>query len=92
MSKRAENEKKTITKSMKLSPDAVQYIEGEAEKLNMNFSQYMLDCVMHRECSITPEILCRLENIIEMCMSYIDNDKDSRKIRREVNKLWECLK
>ena len=51
MSKRAENGKKTITKSMKLSPDAVQYIEGEAEKLNMNFSQYMLDCVMHRECS-----------------------------------------
>ncbi len=65
MSKRSENEKKTITKSLKLSPDMLMCIEGKAKKRNMNFSQYMVDCAIHRESAITPEILCRLENIID---------------------------
>ena len=91
---KANNEKKTIIKSMKMSPDIVNYIEIEAKKRNMNFSQYMIDCAVHKECCITPEILCRMENIIEQCLSIAstNNSSDIENIRMEANALWECLK
>ena len=92
MAKRSDNEKKTITKSMKLSPDVAEYIEGEAVKMDMNFSQYMTYCALHRESAITPEILCKIENIIELCREFIDDDKVMKKVRKEVDELWDCLK
>lgn len=92
MSKRSENEKKTITKSLKLSPDMLMHIEGKAKKKNMNFSQYMVDCAIHRESAITPEILCRLENIIETCIYHIDDEETLKIIRKEADELWECLR
>lgn len=94
MAGRATNEKKTITKSMKLSPDIAQHIESEAKKKNMNFSQYMIDCAVHRDNSLTPEILCRMENIIQRCLmvATINNSSDIETIRMEANELWEYLK
>ena len=92
MANRSENEKKTITKSMKLSPDVAEYIECEASKMDMNFSQYMTYCALHRESVINPEILCRIENIIEVCRDFIDDDKVMTKVRKEVDELWDCLK
>lgn len=94
MAGKANNEKKTIIKSMKMSPDIVNYIESEAKKRNMNFSQYVIDCAVHNECCITPEILCRMENIIEQCLSIAstNNSSDIKNIRMEANALWECLK
>lgn len=94
MAGKANNEKKTIIKSMKMSPDIANYIEIEAKKRNMNFSQYMIDCAVHKESCITPEILCHMENIIEQCLSIasINNSSDIENIRMEANALWECLK
>ena len=92
MAKRSENEKKTVTKSMKLSPDVAEYIEGEASKMDMNFSKYMTYCALHRESMINPEILCRIESIIEICSDYIDDDKVMKKVRKDVDELWGCLK
>ena len=92
MAKRSDNEKKTVTKSMKLSHDVAEYIEVEADKLDMNFSQYMTYCALHRESAINPEILCRIENIIELCRAFIDDDKVMTKVRKEVDELWDCLK
>lgn len=71
MAGRADNEKKTITKSMKMSPDIVKHIENEAKKKNMNFSQYMIDRAVHGDNSLTPEILCRMENIIQRCLKVL---------------------
>lgn len=92
MFKRAENEKKTITKSIKLSADMLEYIKSKANEKNMNFSRYMVDCALNRESSVTPEILCRLENIIETCMKYIDDEEILELIRREADELWDCLR
>ena len=94
MAGRADNEKKTITKSMKMSPDIVKHIENEAKKKNMNFSQYMIDRAVHGDNSLTPEILCRMENIIQCCLmvATINNSSDIENIRMEADALWECLK
>lgn len=41
---RSEAEKKSIVKSIKLSPSQVQQIEEKANEKNMTFSSYMVDC------------------------------------------------
>ena len=92
MSKRAENEKKLKSKSLKLSADMLEKIEHKAEQKNMNFSQYMIDCALHNESCITPEVLCRMENIIELCTVHCDNETVKEIIRKEANELWDCLK
>ncbi len=92
MSKRAESEKKSVTKSLKVSIDMGKKIESKAKSKNMNFSQYMIDCALHNENCITPEVLCRLENIIELCTLYCDNETVKEIIRKEANELWDCLK
>lgn len=53
---RSEKEKKSITKSIKLSPLQVQQIEEKAKEKNMTFSSYMVDCAVHGNNSITPQM------------------------------------
>ena len=91
MSKKSDNEKKSITKSFKISPDIAEKINSDARKKGMNFSQYMIDCAVHKDNALTPGILCRIENIIEMCIRTADS-KNNKCIRREINALWEYLK
>lgn len=91
MSKKAENEKKSITKSLKLSPDIVSKIDAEAKQKGMNFSQYMIDCAIHKDNALTPEIMCRIDNVIEMCVRIADENNNDL-IRMEADKLWEYLK
>lgn len=91
MSKKAENEKKSITKSLKLSPDIASKIDAEAKQKGMNFSQYMIDCAIHKDNALTPEIMCRIENVIEMCVRIAD-ENNNELLRMEADKLWEYLK
>ena len=44
---RNENEKKSVTKSIKMSPQQEHQIREQANKKDMNFSEYMLDCALH---------------------------------------------
>ena len=44
---RSKREKKSITKSIKLSPLQVQQIEEKAKEKNLTFSSYMVDCAVH---------------------------------------------
>ena len=91
MAKRADFEKKTVNKSLKLSTDMLKKIEGRAESKNMNFSQFMIDCALHNESCITPEVLCRLENIIELCILHCENETVIDTIRKETDELWAFL-
>ena len=94
MSKRAEHEKKTITKSLKVSSDDLNIIDQKAKEKGMNFSRYMVESAIHGEKGLTPEILCKIENIIEKCMK-VAGTKDSHymsMIRMEVDELWAYLK
>lgn len=94
MSKKSSNEKKTVSKSMKLSPDIARFIEDKAKEANMNFSEYMIDCALHRDKALTPEILCKLENIIESCVRLAPQTltDDVNIIRSEADSLWELLR
>ena len=91
MSKKSDNEKKSITKSLKISPDIAKKIDTDAKQKNMNFSQYMIDCAVHKDNSLTPEIICRIENVIEMCVR-IATENDNELLRMEADKLWDYLK
>ena len=44
---RSKEEKKSITKSIKLSPLQVQQIEEKAKEKNLTFSSYMVDCAVN---------------------------------------------
>lgn len=91
MSKRAENEKKLKPKSLKLSADMLEVIKRKAKDKNMNFSQFMIDCALHNENCITPEVLCKIENIIELCTLHCENETVIDTIRKEADELWDFL-
>ena len=60
------NEKKTIQKSLKLSPQQLQQIEEQANKKNMKFSEYMLDCALHHNQEITPCIAVKMQELVNL--------------------------
>ena len=62
---RSEKEKKSITKSIKLSPLQVQQIEEKAKEKNLTFSSYMVDCAVHGNNSITPQMAVRMQEIAD---------------------------
>lgn len=66
-------------------------IKRKARDKNMNFSQFMIDCTLHNENCITPEVLCRLENIIELSKLNCENETVIDIIRKEADELWDCL-
>ena len=63
---RSEKEKKSITKSIKLSPLQVQQIEEKAKEKNLTFSSYMVDCAVHGNNSITPQMAVRMQELVNM--------------------------
>ncbi|MDE5621005.1 MAG: hypothetical protein K2I80_10920 [Ruminococcus sp.] len=80
---RNKNEKKSITKSVKMSPLQLQKIEEQAEKKNMNFSEYMIDCALHNNQSITPHIAVKMQEMVNMVLEIADNLDEKDYIRRE---------
>ena len=63
---RSEAEKKSIVKSIKLSPSQVQQIEEKANERNMTFSSYMVDCALHNNQGITPQIAVKYQELVNM--------------------------
>lgn len=91
-----EAEKKSITKSLKLSPNQEELIMRQAKEKNMNFSQYVLDCAIHTESKITPEIAVKLQNILGYAR-YIARMGDKWSFYQEEfenmeDAIWELLK
>lgn len=80
---RNENEKKSITKSVKISPLQEQQIREQSEKKNMNFSEYMLDCSLHSNQGITPYMAVKMQEMVNMVLEIADNLDSKDYIRRE---------
>lgn len=80
---RNENEKKSITKSVKMTPLQEQQIWEQAEKKNMNFSEYMLDCTLHNNQSVTPYMAVKMQEMVNMVLEIADNLDSKDYIRRE---------
>lgn len=93
MPKKMSSEKKTVTKSFKISQEDAELIEQKAASRHMNFSQYVTDCALHGENALTPGLLCKLENMIEQCKTMVGRDHPGiEKINQEERELWESLK
>ena len=78
-----EKEKKSIIKSIKMSPLQVEQITELAEKKNMNFSEYMLDCTLHNNQGITPYMAVKMQEIVNIVKDIADSLDERDYIRRE---------
>ena len=81
---RSNNEKKSIVKSIKLSPSQVQQIEEKADKKGMKFSEYMLDCALHGEKGITPEYAVKMQELVNMVLEFADTLDENEYQRRDL--------
>lgn len=80
---RSESEKKSIVKSIKLSPLQLQHIEEQADKKGMKFSEYMLDCALHGSQGITPQIAVKVQEMVNMALEFADTLDENDYIRKE---------
>ena len=78
-----ENEKKSITKSIKMSSLQEHQIKELAEKKNMNFSEYMLDCALHNNQSITPYMAVKMQEMVNIMRDIKDSLDEIDYIRKE---------
>ena len=77
---RSESEKKSIVKSIKLSPLQEQQIKEQADKKGMKFSEYMLDCALHSNQGITPQIAVKMQEMIIAILKIITSDQQQKTI------------
>ena len=82
---RSENEKKSIVKSIKLSPLQEQQIKKLADEKGMNFSEYMVHCALHNSNGITPQMAVKMQEMTVMII-YIKRNSD-----RKLRILMDCL-
>lgn len=80
---RSKNEKKSIVKSIKLSPLQLQQIEKQADKKGMKFSEYMLDCALHGSNGITPQIAVKMQEMVNMVLEIADGIDSRDYVRKE---------
>ena len=80
---RNENEKKSITKSVKMSSLQEQQIKEQAEKKGMNFSEYMLDCALHNNQGITPYMAVKMQEMVNIVKDIADSLDEKDYIRKE---------
>ena len=80
---RSEKEKKSVTKSIKLSPLQVQQIEEKAKEKNMKFSSYMGNCAVHGNTSITPQLAGLMQELVNMVLEIADSIDSTEYIRKE---------
>lgn len=80
---RNENEKKSVTKSIKMSPQQEQQIREQAEQKGMNFSEYMLDCALHGNQGITPYMAVKMQEMVNMVLEITDSLDERDYIHKE---------
>ena len=80
---RNENEKKSVTKSIKMSPQQEQQIREQADKKGMNFSEYMLDCALYGNQGITPYMAVKMQEMINIVKDIADSLDERDYIHKE---------
>lgn len=80
---RSEEEKKSIVKSVKLSPTQVRQIEEKAAEKNMTFSGYMVDCAINENNAVTPQIAVKFQELVNMVYDIADNLDGQDYMRKE---------
>jgi len=80
---RNEKEKKSIVKSIKLSPNQLAVIEQKADEKCMKFSEYMVDCAVHGNESLTPLMAVKIQEMVNMVTEIADSLDSRDYIRKE---------
>lgn len=80
---KSDKEKKSVVKSVKLSPNLLKIIMEQADMKNMNFSEYMVDCAVHGNNGITPQIAVKMQEIVNIVNDIADNLNSDDYITRE---------
>ena len=80
---KTENEKKSITKSVKMSSLQEQQIKEQAEQKGLNFSEYMLDCALHSNQGITPYMAVKVQEMVNIVKDIADSLDERDYIRKE---------
>lgn len=78
-----ENEKKSLTKSIKMSSLQEQQIKEQAEQKGMNFSEYMLNCALHGNQGITPHMAVKVQEMVNIVRDIADSLDERDYIRKE---------
>lgn len=78
-----ETEKKSIVKSVKISPQQEKIIKEQAEKKGMNFSEYVVDCAIHGNQGITPYMAVKIQEMVNMVLEITDSLDERDYIRKE---------
>lgn len=87
---RNENEKKSVTKSIKMSPQQEQQIKEQAEQKGMNFSEYMLNCALHGSQGITPYMAVKMQEMVNMVTDIADSLDGKDYVRKEELRQKAC--
>lgn len=80
---KSEKEKKSITKSVKMSPNQEKTIMEQAEQKGMKFSEYMIDCAVHSNQGLTPQIAVKMQEMINIVKDIADGLDVSDYMRKE---------
>ena len=67
-----QSEKKSIVKSIKLSPNQYEWIQKQAQEKGMNFSEYMVDCAVHGQNGLTPQMAVKIQEIANTANELAD--------------------
>lgn len=80
---KSEKEKKSLTKSIKMSSLQEQQIKKQAEEKGMNFSEYMLDCALHNNQGVTPYMAVKMQEMVNIVKDIAESLDVRDYIRKE---------
>ena len=91
---RSEDEKKTITKSLKMTKNERSTIEEKAKENGKSFSRYMVDSAVNGgQNTLSPQIPVMVTNIVNAAEEIAKqrNRRGITALRKDVEKLWSML-
>lgn len=80
---RSDNEKKSIVKTIKISPSQNDVIMRQAQAKGMNFSEYIVNCAVHNSQGITPLITVKMQELVNMVTEIADSIDSRDYVRKE---------
>ena len=90
---RNEKEKKTVQKSIKITPEQEAVIAKRMADTGCSFNALVIQSLFHGDNSLTPEILANIQEIVNCAMRAVDTGMDMRdELEGGMKKLWSYLK
>ena len=89
---RAKSEKRTVSKSLRMTEQLSDKLMKKAKEKNMSFGSYVVERLSHDDKLLTPEIISVIQEIVNQvnCCNVDSEQKDN--IKMECEKLWELLR